>query len=628
MDITKKLSDILRINLPEEYTSISYAMMIDGKIVAADALGHDGTKEKNPATINHTYNVCSISKIFCTTAVMQLVEQGKVDLDEPVCTYLPAFTMLDERYRQITVRHCLNHSSGLPGTQWKAFSATHVGTADNEEYYQAVYDFLAKSHLKADPGRYSVYCNDGFTLAEMVVAKVSGMPFGEYCKQNITEPIEAHSTRTSTTINPDYPGIRENKKPREFFYLQGCGGFTTNMIDLCKFGNLFLTKNDVISEESKAEMGKMQGKTFMKEDTSAILYGLGWDNVEFCHPEYDLGEHVQTKGGYSFQFGSKLFVIPKYNAVLAISQTHDCNLDVASDVLKMFALYMQEEKGISIYKKYRVIPQELIDQFDGTYLQPCQILNTHFCGTDLTITYNSTQGKHPIAYKDLKFDGENFLSKEGEKYFFRELPEGKFMFGTFWGKVSPYLMKAEDHEEVSAAWEKRIDKRYIVIDQNEQDMVSTEVMTGFDIKRLPGIKGVLLASFPSVSEEDDYRRFDCSFIPEDDMTGRGFLLTPSNGSRDLIDPYFEVKDGVEYCSVGSYFYKEEAALEDYADQSFADVPQSQYNTVYRLTKELEKLPEVPEGRRLMVLNDQMEPVYDSQREMEYKKQKKGYLCFI
>ena len=97
--MTKKLSDVLRLNLAPKATSVSYAIMIDGEIVAADALGHDGTKEKNPVTLNHTYNVCSISKIFCTVAVMKLVEQGKVNLDTPICEYLPQFTMLDPRYR-------------------------------------------------------------------------------------------------------------------------------------------------------------------------------------------------------------------------------------------------------------------------------------------------------------------------------------------------------------------------------------------------------------------------------------------------------------------------------------------------------------------------------------------------
>ena len=85
MNIQQKLSDILKLNLPRKWTSVSYAIMVDGKLVAADALGQDGTKDKNPVTLNHTYNVCSISKIFCTVAVMKLVEQGKVDLDHPIC---------------------------------------------------------------------------------------------------------------------------------------------------------------------------------------------------------------------------------------------------------------------------------------------------------------------------------------------------------------------------------------------------------------------------------------------------------------------------------------------------------------------------------------------------------------
>ncbi|MBP1581679.1 MAG: beta-lactamase family protein [Oscillospiraceae bacterium] len=208
MSLKERLSKILSLNLAKNYTAVSYAMMVDGEIWVADALGTDGTEEAKPATVDHTFNVCSISKIFCTVAVMKLVEQGKVDLDTPVYKYLPDFKMLDERYKDITVRHLLNHASGLPGTQWKHFSATHISSEDNHEYYQEVYDHLAKSHLKAAPGTYSVYCNDGFTVAEMVVAKVSGMPFGQFVKEYITEPIGAHSTRSSTVNNPDYPLIQ------------------------------------------------------------------------------------------------------------------------------------------------------------------------------------------------------------------------------------------------------------------------------------------------------------------------------------------------------------------------------------------------------------------------------------
>ena len=103
--LKEKLSAILGMNLKKDYTSVSYAIMRHGEILAADSLGTQGGEEKKPADTNCTYNVASVSKIYCTVAVMQLVEQGKLNLDEPIVTYLPRFKMLDDRYRQITLRH-------------------------------------------------------------------------------------------------------------------------------------------------------------------------------------------------------------------------------------------------------------------------------------------------------------------------------------------------------------------------------------------------------------------------------------------------------------------------------------------------------------------------------------------
>ena len=168
---SKRTSDFLSMTLAKDYTSVSYALQINGELAAADALGWQDQPGKIAATPQCTYNVASVSKIYCTAAVMILVQRGLVELDTPVVQYVPDFKMLDEDYKKITVRHLLNHASGLPGTQWKGFSVTALTERD---YYQEVLDYLAISHLKAKPGEYSVYCNDGFTLAEIVVARVSG----------------------------------------------------------------------------------------------------------------------------------------------------------------------------------------------------------------------------------------------------------------------------------------------------------------------------------------------------------------------------------------------------------------------------------------------------------------------
>lgn len=631
MELKKRLSDILSLNLPDNYTAISYAIMMDGEIVAADALGTDGSEENRPVTMDHTFNVCSISKIFCTTAVMKLVEQGKLDLDTPIYHYLPDFKMADQRYKDITLRHCLSHSSGLPGTQWKHFSATHVGSESNEEYYQEVYDYMANSRLKADPGKYSVYCNDGFTLAEMVVAKVSGIPFGRFCRDYITEPIGAHSTRPSTVNNPAYPLVHEKNKVPEYFYLQGCGGFTTTMTDLCRFGNLFLTENDIIGEESKAEMAKHQGRTFLEEDTAAIRFGLGWDNVDVREPDFDFGDHVLAKSGNSFQFNSMLYIIPKYNAVLAISETHDCRLDVGPTILNMFATALLETKGENVFARYKPVPAELIKEFDGTYLMPSMALNTHFFGTSLTITGDSVDGKrHRPVMKDLRFDGENFIAEKGEKYFFRAHGEDKYIFMANRGRVIPQCMKAKSFAPLSPAWQARIGKRYIPINFSEQDMAGADIMCCLTFAQLPNIEGVVVASFHGRQGADIYGGgFDGSMKPVDDHSATGFLQTPSNGSRDLIDVSVEFKDGVEYCHANSYIFRDAATLPVYKGETFDSAPYAPgFNSAFKIEGQLKELPAIPQGHRIVVMDKDMYATYDSQIKGEYKPQSDGYILLI
>ena len=91
--------------------SVQYAIMQNGELLLSDAVGIDDPEKKTKVTTDSIYCVASISKMFTTAAVLQLVEEKKIDLDAPVVTYVPDFTMADERYKDITVRMLLNHSS-------------------------------------------------------------------------------------------------------------------------------------------------------------------------------------------------------------------------------------------------------------------------------------------------------------------------------------------------------------------------------------------------------------------------------------------------------------------------------------------------------------------------------------
>ena len=113
------------------------------------------------------------------------------------------------------------------------------------------------------------------------------------------------------------------------------------------------------------------------------------------------------------------------------------------------------------------------------------------------------------------------------------------------------------------------------------------------------------------------------------MCIRDSLQTPSNGSRDLTDPFFSVEDGVEYCEVASYRYRDAATIPTYAGETFAsELYGGADNSVYRFEEKLSELPEVPERHRLLVLDEKLMLVYDSQVGGEYKPVEKGFISFV
>lgn len=621
--LTEKLSHILELTLPKDYTSVSYAFMRGGKLIAADALGTNGGKDNAKSTVNDTYNIASVSKVYCALAAMKCVELGLLDLDRPVYQYLPRFKMLDERYKKITTRHCLSHTSGLPGTQWKGFSVTDV-TQDN--YYDVVYEYMANSFLKAEPGEYATYCNDGFTVAEMVVSAVSGMRFSKFCEKYITAPIGAKTTQTSDLLTGENTLTKEKNKPYELLYIQGGAGFTTSMIDLCKMGNMVLHPNGLFEQSSIDEMAKPHGLSFLDHDDRSVGFGLGWDNVNFTDMDYDLGEGVMQKGGNSFQFTTQFIVIPKYDAVLAMSETHDCKLDVPETILRLFATAMLEE-GINIYKENKEVPKDMIEKYSGKYLMPSAILEVEMYGAHMHISRLTTRSddKRPM-HKNLRFDGEKFIGENNQTFFFEEKNGEIYLISNIRGKNIPQMQKAKAAKPVSKAWQSRFGKSYVCVSTTPYDLIIYELMTGFMMNKLDGMEGSLVASFSGRKDADIYGGFEASVREIDENTATGFINTPANGSRDLVTLVFFDKNGVEYCNAASYTYRDTASLPVYNGEGFHQDPSE--NRVYRIEHELNELPEVPNGRRILVLEKDMSVLYDTMYGGQFKGVKDGFISFI
>jgi CubicO group peptidase (beta-lactamase class C family) len=143
-----------------------------------------------PVTPQTPFLLASVSKSLTATAIMQMVEAGKVELDSPVQRYIPEFRVSDPvASHQITVRHLLLHTSGLP--------VTACDTSSNAQSLEAYVSELQSVKLDGPVGSRHNYCSGNYNILGRVIEKVSGLPFGEYMEQNVFAPLEMQNTFVS-----------------------------------------------------------------------------------------------------------------------------------------------------------------------------------------------------------------------------------------------------------------------------------------------------------------------------------------------------------------------------------------------------------------------------------------------
>lgn len=169
----------------------------DNEIVYARGFGYKNIDTKKPVTTTTLFHLASISKPFVATAIMQLVEQGKIDLEAPVTAYLPYFKLDDERYANITIQQMLSHISGMPDVQDYEWNNPQYDEGALERYVRSLVD----EKMRFDPGKKYAYSNMAFECLGDVIAKVSGMSFADYEKKYILDPA---GMKESTFLKPEH----------------------------------------------------------------------------------------------------------------------------------------------------------------------------------------------------------------------------------------------------------------------------------------------------------------------------------------------------------------------------------------------------------------------------------------
>ncbi len=158
-----------------------------------------------PVTPNSFFCVASVTKCFVACAVMQLVEQGVLHLDAPLASYLPDFQLDDQRYRQVTLRQVLSHTSGMPDMDEDEYDEL-VSHPETDEGAPARYvRALANRKMIAAPGQRFAYSNIAYNVLGYLIAQTSGQTFEAYLQEHILRPA---GMPESTLFFPDVPRDR------------------------------------------------------------------------------------------------------------------------------------------------------------------------------------------------------------------------------------------------------------------------------------------------------------------------------------------------------------------------------------------------------------------------------------
>jgi CubicO group peptidase (beta-lactamase class C family) len=306
-----------------------------GDETAEAATGVLNRRTHQPATTESVFQIGSITKVWTATLVMQLVDEGLIDLDEPLVTYLPEFKVADDGLtKSVTTRHLLTHTSGIAGD---FFPETGRGEDCLEKFVALMADLPASHPLGATMS----YCNAGFVLLGRLVEVLRGATWDQVTRERLLQPLGLEGAATGHLVPPGAPepivapqwGLSRNAGP--------AGLIHSRARDLLAFARMHLADGvaadgtRILSAESARAMREPQVEV-PDRWTFGGHWGLGW-----ILPNWD-GHKVFAHDGSTIGQGAYLRVLPAdTNVAVALltngGESRDLYQDLYGEIFEQLA---------------------------------------------------------------------------------------------------------------------------------------------------------------------------------------------------------------------------------------------------------------------------------------------------
>ena len=426
-----------RLTNAAEVTGAAIAILNDGKVVYTHAYGFRDKEKNLPLSSDSVMSGASFNKAAFSVLVLQLVDDGKLDLDKPIQQYLPKplpeyprYTDLagDDRYKKITARMLLSHTGGFPN--WRAFEDDR------------------KLHIHFDPGSRYAYSGEGIDLLQLVVEVITNKSVGDLMQERVFTPLGM--ARTSMTWQPrfesdfanGYDEYGRSLGPQKRERPDAAGSLLTSVSDYARLvaavanGKLLSTKSRAvllspqIRIHSKHQFPSLANEPSTDNDAIQLSYGLGWGLYTSPYGKVFFKEgHDEGWRNYAVCFEkSKTGIVLMTN-----SSNGEGIFQYAMESLLKNTFTPVEWEGFTPYDKLPPRPplvkhtrinidEKLLERYAGRYGQPPDlILTIRRSGDHLTIQENDEPAQDLLPESETTF----YSTTSNDTLTFESSPDGR-----------------------------------------------------------------------------------------------------------------------------------------------------------------------------------------------------------
>jgi CubicO group peptidase (beta-lactamase class C family)/D-alanyl-D-alanine dipeptidase len=352
--------------------ALSIALVEDQKIVWARGFGLADPARNTPATAETVYRVGSVSKLFTDLAVMQLVEEGKLDLDAPVTRYLPDFNPRNPFGTPITLRMLLSHRSGLV----REPPVGHYFDPASPPLAEVVKSLNATT-LTYPPGTHTKYSNAGIAVVGAVVERVRGEPFPATIRRTLLDPLDM----PRSSFEPD-PELAKHLALGALWTYDGQTiANPTFLLGTGPAGNLVSTVNDLghflcaLFAEGRGPGGAVvrpETLRAMLEPQDRSTFGLG-----FALGTLD-GRRRIGHGGAVYGFATELAALPDEKLGVVVIASRDCANGIVrriADTTFRQVLAARQGRPLLALELTKSVPTDLARRLEGRYVQGSKVVD-------------------------------------------------------------------------------------------------------------------------------------------------------------------------------------------------------------------------------------------------------------